>query len=149
MPDQVPQADDDVLGVSFFRTLVDGADDLSNLTLTRTFFGRSEVNGAVFRNTDFTESNLCWNDFTDVDFTAAQLIRCDMRASMFTRVRFVSADLSGADMRQSSYENCVFDNASMAGTVLTSAQRKQITLSARQRAEATWNDDDGPEPNGG
>ena len=149
MPSRLPQSDDEVLGVSFFRTLLEGTDDLSNLTLPRTFFGRSEIAGTAFRNTDLTESNLCWNDFSDVDFTGAQLARSDLRASLFARVKFVSADLSNADLRQSTFEECVFKNASMAGTVLTSAQGRRMALSDRQRGEIAWTDDDGPEPMGG
>src|ERR1043165_7637704 len=61
--DRLPRPDDEApLGVSFFRTFVGEGDDLSNLFLPHTFFGRSEINNAFFRNTDFTESNLCWND---------------------------------------------------------------------------------------
>ena len=149
MPDRVPRADDEVPGVSFFRTRVDATDDLSNLTLARTFFGRSEIDGTPFRNTDLTESNLCWNDFTDVDFTHARLARSDLRASLFTRVRFVGADLSNADLRQSTFDACVFTDASMAGVVLTPAQGRTMPLSRRQRDEIAWTQDDGPEPAGG
>jgi hypothetical protein len=61
LPDHLPRPDDEEpLGVSFFRTFVGERDDLSNLFLPHTFFGRSEINDAVFRNTDFTESNFCW-----------------------------------------------------------------------------------------
>ena len=149
LPDRMPRADDEVLGVSFFRTLLEGADDLTNLTLPRTFFGRSEISKTSFRNTDLTESNLCWNDFKDVDFTEASLARSDLRASLFTRVRFSSADLSNADMRQSTFEYCVFTEATMAGTVLTPAQGKRLALSSKQRAEVAWTGDEGPEPPGG
>lgn len=70
IPHNVPQYDDaEPLGVSFFRTFVGEGDDLSNLPLPRTFFGRAEINQATFCNTDFTESNLSWNDFLEVDFT--------------------------------------------------------------------------------
>ena len=149
LPDRMPRADDEVLGVNFFRTLLECADDLTNLTLPRTFFGRSEINRTSFRNTDLTESNLCWSDFKDVDFTDASLARSDLRASLFNRVRFDSADLSNADLRQSSFEHCVFTDATMAGTVLAPAQGKRLSLSAKQKAEIAWTDDEGPEPPGG
>src|SRR5689334_22012247 len=68
MPKRMPRYDDERLGVAFFRTFVGEHDDLSNLTLPRTYFGRSEINDALFCNTDLTESSLCWNDFIDVDF---------------------------------------------------------------------------------
>jgi hypothetical protein len=54
MPSRQPRHDDDELGVSFFRTRVEG--DLSNLTIPRTFFGRSEIIEASFCGTDLTES---------------------------------------------------------------------------------------------
>src|SRR6267378_5141446 len=100
LPDHLPRSgDEEPLGVSFFRTFIGEGDDLSNLFLPHTFFGRSEVNDATFRNTDFTESNLCWNDFVDVDFTDATLADSDIRASLFQRVRFVRTDLRCADLR--------------------------------------------------
>lgn len=67
IPDHRPQCDDEApLGVSFFRTFV-GQDieqgdedvshrDLENLTLPRTFFGKSNVQHVSFRNTDLSES---------------------------------------------------------------------------------------------
>lgn len=149
LPDGMPQADDEVLGVSFFRTLLDEEDDLVNLTLPRTFFGRSEIKRSSFHNTDLTESNLCWNDFEDVNFTDAILVRADLRASSFTRVSFDTADLSNADLRQSNFEHCTFTNATMTGTVLTAEQGALLRLSAKQRAEIVWTEDDGPEPLGG
>ena len=149
MLDHLPQADDENHGVSFFRTFVGKGDNLSNLTLPRTFFGRSEINNALFQNTDFTESNLCWNDFTDVDFTNAILARCDLRASVFDRVKFVSADLTNADMRQSSFTSCEFTDAHMSGAVLTQEQGNKLHLSGKQRAEIAWAKEDGPEPSGG
>ncbi len=149
MPDHLPQYDDEELGVSFFKTFVGEGDDLGNLTLPRTFFGRSEINDARFVNTDFTESNLCWNDFFNVDFTNAILARSDLRASTFVRVKFVSADLSHADMRMSSFENCDFERATMAGAVLTVEQGARLALSDIQRAQIAWTNDEGPEPGGG
>jgi BTB/POZ domain-containing protein KCTD9 len=67
----MPQDDDEgEPGVSFFRTYVGGDNaGLRNLTLPRTFFGQSEIRDVDFSNTDFTESNLCWNDFIDANFT--------------------------------------------------------------------------------
>ncbi len=149
IPDRVPRYDDDTLGVSFFRTVVGEGDDLSNLTLPRTFFGRSEVNNARFLNTDFTESCMCWNDFIDVDFSHAVLARCDMRASSFDGVKFVGADLRQADMRHADFENCDFSGAAMAGAVLTHAQGEHVSLSPAQRSEIAWTDDPGDEPDGG
>jgi hypothetical protein len=155
MPGHMPRSDDTgPLGVSFFKMFVGpdygGGDwDLSNLTLTRTFFGRSEVNSVLFKNTDLTESNLCWNDFINVDFTDAVLAQSDLRASVFTCVRFVRTDLRGVDMRHSSFENCDFDDALLMGAVLTAEQGSKMTLSDQQCEQIAWTDEQGPEPIGG
>ena len=150
MPGHLPRPDDEgPLGVSFFRTFVGGGDDLSNLFLPRTFFGRSEINNAAFRNTDLTESNLCWNDFVDVDFTDAVLVGCDMRASRFQRVKFVRTDLRRADLRRSTFEGCTFEWALMEGAILTQKQKLTMRLSQSQIDDVAWSDDDGNDPDGG
>src|SRR5262245_66315966 len=78
-PDHMPWPDDEPpLGLSFFRTAVE-SEDLSGMTLQRTFFNRSEVSGTSFRGSDLTESFLCWNDFVSVDFSEAVLARADLR----------------------------------------------------------------------
>jgi uncharacterized protein YjbI with pentapeptide repeats len=154
LPPRMPQYDDEVLAVSFFRTFV-GPDnegdtfDLANLTLPRTFFGRSEIRSTSFENSDLHESNLCWNDFVDVSFVRADLSRSDMRASIYERVRFNHAVLSFADLRRSTFDDCDFTDAIMVGAVLTRRQSGEVTLSSQQRAEIAWADDDGPEPSGG
>jgi uncharacterized protein YjbI with pentapeptide repeats len=145
----VPQYDDEEpLGVNFFRMMLEG-DDLSSLSLPRTFFGRSELTNLSFHNTDLSESNLCWNDFIGANFSSALLVRCDIRASAFSDSSFSSADLSGADLRQSSFDGCDFTGARMSGAVLTVAQGAELALSDEQRSEISWADDDGPEPGGG
>ncbi len=150
MPDHVPQYDDEgPLGVEFFRTFIGDGCDLSNLTLPRTFFGRSEISDVCFRNTDLSESNLCWNDFKNVDFSEAVLTRCDIRASIFNRVKFVNAELSGADLRHSEFKACDFNGAIMDGTVLTKAQEGRLQLSDEQRSKIKWASNAGPEPGGG
>lgn len=149
LPDRMPHPEDSLLGVSFFRTLLEDADDLCNLTLPGSFFGRGEIRRSSFRNTDLSASFMCWNDFNEVDFTDAVLAGADLRASRFVRVRFDSADLSGADLRQSGVEHCVFTKATMYDTVLTHAQGTRLVLSAAQRARIAWTDHDGPEPPGG
>ena len=148
IPQRKPRYDDDeTLGVSFFRTRVVG--DLSDLTLPRTFFGRSEIKGASFRGTDLRESRLCWNDFIDVDFSETILSDADLRASLFERVSFAGTDLRFADLRRSTFTNCVFDRASMKGTILTRRLGKTLALSGSQLSEINWTDDDGEEPVGG
>ncbi len=149
LPDHLPRPDDEEpLGVSFFRTFVGEGDDLSDLFLPHTFFGRSEINDAAFRNTDFTQSNLCWNDFVDVDFTDAILAGSDMRASQFRHVKFVGTDLRGADLRRSTFEGCIFEDALMKGAIVTPNQKVMMGLSNSQIEEVVWSEDEGDEPEG-
>jgi hypothetical protein len=149
MPDRMPRHDDaEPSGVSFFRTLVSEA-DLSNLTLPRTYFGRSKIERVSFQNADLTESNLSWNDLLHVDFSAAALIRSDLRRSLFDRVKFTGADMRGADLRGSSFKHCIFDHAIMDGAILARAQVSQISMSGVQKAAVDWRNNDGPEPGGG
>jgi uncharacterized protein YjbI with pentapeptide repeats len=148
IPKRKPRRDDDEpRGVSFFHTRV--GDDLRGLTLPRTFFGRSEIKGASFHGTDLRESNLCWNDFVDVDFSQTVLSNSDLRASLFERVSFAEADLGCADLRRSTFADCTFDRASMKGTILTRRQGETLSLSASQLSEINWADDEGDEPDGG
>jgi BTB/POZ domain-containing protein KCTD9 len=149
LPAQMPSpGDDGPLGVSFFRTGV-WEDALDNLTLPRTFFGRSEVSEISFRNTDLSESWLCWNDFIEVDFTEANLSRCDLRASLFQEVKFVRTDLSGTDLCQSEFTDCDFTEANMQKTRLTRGQGDELRLSDVQRREIDWQEEEGEEPAGG
>jgi uncharacterized protein YjbI with pentapeptide repeats len=150
MPKRLPRYDDaEPLGVNVFRTRLAGPLDLSDLSLPRTFFGRSEINGVSFRNSDLHESNLCWNDLVEVDFTEADLRHSDMRSSLFNGVRFVAANLENADLRRSSFVDCIFEGAIMRGTALTHQQAERLRLSKTQRDEIAWHEDDGPEPEGG
>src|SRR6202011_6251696 len=99
MPERLPQYDDkEPLGFNVFRTRLSDALDLSALSLPRTFFGRSEINRVSFRNTDLHESNLCWNDFLETDFTGADLARSDIRSSLFRRVMFLNTNLAASDL---------------------------------------------------
>ncbi|MBI1248264.1 pentapeptide repeat-containing protein [bacterium] len=149
MPDHLPQYDDEEpLGVSFFRTFAN-EDVLENLTIPRTFFGRSEMRAISFLNSDLSESNLCWNDFIEVNFECADLGKCDMRASLFEDVRFVRANLCGADLRQSTFDSCDFTEAAMKGAKLTRKQAEDIRFSDEQRGMIDWQDSEGEEPPGG
>lgn len=147
LPDRMPRHDDEEFGVSFFRTEVRD-EDLSNLTLPRTFFGRSEIVGVSFHNTDLSESNLCWNDFEAVDFSTASLAGCDARSSAFVRTDFRGADLGGADLRRSAFEDCRFEGARMDGVLLTRGQIPPAALSKIQASVIRWSAE-GPEPDGG
>ena len=137
---RMPSYDDrEPLGVSFFRCLHADA-DLSNLSLPRTFFGRSSLERVNFQNTDLSESRMCWNDFRDCDFSRADLTGCDMRASVFTNCRFTLALLCRAEMRGADFSHCVFSDADMAGAKLTYLERLALRLSPEQKAavECCW-----------
>ena len=150
IPDHRPQIDQDPLGVTFFRTFVGvGEYDLENLTLPRTFFGRSEIERVSFKNTDLSESNLCWNDFNEVNFTDADRSGCDIRASFFSEIDFVRTDLRNADFRRSNFEACDFTDADMRGAQLTREQAELILLSDQQQQVIDWQESDGEEPPGG
>jgi uncharacterized protein YjbI with pentapeptide repeats len=148
MPARKPAFDDEELGVSFFRTEMAEV-SLEDLTLPRTFFGRSEIREVTFRNTDLSESNLCWNDFMKVDFSDACLAGSDMRASLYEEVSFRRADLSRADLRHSKFERCDFSDASMAGAVVGRDQVAALNLSAAQSRMLDLRANEGPEPDGG
>ena len=155
MPSQLPGVQDkNPLGIYFFRTLVGEEEeglieDMSNMTLIRTFFGRTEVRQTSFKSTDLSESYLCWNNFIQVDFTKTILSRSDLRASFYDHVLFVQTDLSGADLRHSAFDACDFTHAVMKGVKLTYEQGSLLNLSESQRQEIDWQDDDGEEPEGG
>lgn len=148
LPAHSPQYDDDKLGVSFFRTLLQDV-QLNSLTLPRTFFGRSKIRSVSFRDTDLSESTACWNDFIDVDFTGADLSNSDLRASIFQRVSFRDAVLRGADLRHASFEGCTFSGADLTGAKVTRSFSWFFRLSVHQRRTVDWKNDPGPEPDGG
>jgi BTB/POZ domain-containing protein KCTD9 len=149
MPDHLPQNDDrEPLGVNFFRTRLETA-HLDNLTLRRTFFGRSEIQGTSFVNTDLAQSNLCWNDFISVDFSDASLESSDLRCSTFSQVRFVRTNLIKVDLRRSSFESCIFDLAHVTGAIAHESQKASLRLSAAQANDIVWTKDEGDEPGGG
>jgi BTB/POZ domain-containing protein KCTD9 len=149
-PERMPRHDDEhPFGFSAFRVRLDDALDLSDLSLPRSFFGRSEINRVSFRNTDLHQSNLCWNDFLGTDFTGADLARSDMRSSIFQRVAFVNANLDGADLRGSSFIGCNFEGATMRGAALAREQSATVHLSEAQNLAVDWHEDSGPYPAGG
>ncbi len=168
LPDRRPEAGDDLpFGVRFFRTWVGNgkpfglqASDpdfkwdreehhLQNLTLPRTFFGRSEISRISFKNTDLSESTLCWNDFIEVDFTDVDLSQSDLRASLFTRTIFVGANLRNADLRRSTFKECGFARADLQGSKLTREQGQALPLSVAQKQVIDWQESTGDEPAGG
>jgi len=147
LPKRRPCYDDpEPLGLEFFRTRVSD-DRFENLTLPRTFFGRSEIRDMSFGGTDLSESTLCWNDFIAVDFSDCDLSNSDLRAALFEKVNFSRANLSQADLRRSQFQSCDFSGANLRGAKLTRSQRLQ--LSPSQKREVDWQGSEGDEPGGG
>jgi uncharacterized protein YjbI with pentapeptide repeats len=148
LPQRPPRHDDEVLGVSFFRTLLDSA-KLEHLTLPRTYFGRSEIRASSFQDSDFSESTANWNDFLDVNFNSAHLSRCDFRSCVFQNVNFCGTQLTDADFRHCSFTNCDFTDADLTNTKFTKAATASLKFSASQQQTIAWQANDGEEPEGG
>jgi len=148
MPAKPPGYADEGLGVNFFRTAL-VAVKLNNLTLPRTFFGRSEIRDSSFHNTDLTGSTANWNDFIQVDFNAADLSQCDFRACLLEQVKFTDACLAETDFRYCGFRDCDFSGAEMSGTKLTRKAGTVLRLSPERQAVIDWQEEDGEEPAGG
>ena len=136
------------LGLTFYKTLLTG-NDIENMNIPRTYIGHAEVGPISFRNTNLSESTLCWNDFIGVDFADADLSKCDLRATVFQDVNLENADLSNADLRRSTFENCNFKTAKMSGTKVARSQSRSLPLSEEQIEEIDWQEHEGEEPEGG
>ncbi len=145
-PDQRPShADEEPLGVSFFRTQLDAA-ELEDLTLPRTFFGNSQLKTISFQNSDLSESTLTECDLNTVDFSDADLSDSVLCGSRFKKVTFARSDLRGADLRDAEFENCDFADANLQGTKLTAEQcrkrlfgkKRQVRLTAEQLEQVDW-----------
>ena len=168
LPDRSPQHDDDDISSGFrlFRTWLGSGEpfglepppdydnkiqesDCENLTLPRTFFGRCEISRISFKNTDLSESTLCWNDFIEVNFTDADLSECDLRASLYERTLFVRTNLRKADLRWSTFKESDFTGVDLRGTKLTHERGEALDLSAQQRQVIDWQESEGEEPPGG
>lgn len=149
LPDAMPKYDDeDPCGFSVFRM---GLEDmkLNDLDMRRTFFAKSELARCSFKNTNLEESNLCWNDFIEVDFSGANLSNSDLRASIYESVNFSGSNLSGADLRRADFTNCNFTDAIMIGTMLTKPYSTELPISNEQKLQISWQDSEGDEPGGG
>jgi BTB/POZ domain-containing protein KCTD9 len=148
LPEKPPRYDDEILGVEFFRTCVENA-RLENLTIPRTYFSRSEIRNSSFAGSDLSESVANWNDFNDVNFSYTDLSRFDFRGCSLVQVRFQGADLRNADLRRCDFEHCDFMAADLTGTKLTREAGESLILSDQQRQGVDWQDEDGPDPDGG
>jgi BTB/POZ domain-containing protein KCTD9 len=144
--------DEGPLGFHYYKHHVEDA-DLANLTLPRTFFGRSGLHGVRYRNTDLSRSWMCWNDFIDCDFSGANLSGCQMRSSIFRRCKFVGTNLKRADLRGSTIEGCDFTHALLNGARADEFYAGEFELyqrlSEKQRKVMQWSEEPGPEPDGG
>ena len=131
--------DEEPLGLSFFRTRVED-ESFDNFSMPRTFFGRSQINSCTLRNADLSQSNLCWNDFLDVDFSLADLRGADLRCSIFKRVKFQNTDLRSADLRRAGFIDCDFKDAQLEGTRLTrfQIQRLKLALAQKRVIKKSW-----------
>jgi uncharacterized protein YjbI with pentapeptide repeats len=79
--------EEEPIGLSFFR--VERRDkNLSDLTMPRTYIGRSEFSSVTFNNSDLSDSLCCWDTFSDCDFSDSDLSFADLRASVFERCCF-------------------------------------------------------------
>ena len=148
MPQAIPKHDDEVLGVNFFRTGIENA-RLENLTIPKTFFGRSELREVSFADSDLSESNLCWNDFISVSFRACLLSRSDLRASIYEKCDFTNCDVSGSDLRRASFKSCIFEGTIFNGALLPERLKTECGFSVDQIAKVRWTQDEGGEPEGG
>jgi uncharacterized protein YjbI with pentapeptide repeats len=148
IPERPPRYDDEVLGLSFFRTWVEEA-ALENLTIPRTYFSRSKISKTSFIGTDMTESVANWNDFEDVDLSSSDLTGVDFRACTLRRVRFDNALMTNADLRFCEFEECTFVGADLTGAKITREAGVLLGLSPEQHEQVSWQEDDGPEPEGG
>jgi len=156
VPESMPNYDDEVLGVEFFRTEVEDA-DYSFLTLPRTFFGRSELKKVNYQNSDLSESRMCWNDFIECDFSNADLSKCDMRSPNFENCNFSGANLKEADLRCAGMTNCNFTGADVTDVQALPAHHLyhrnvgsiEALLTDEQCVSIDWTDDAGEEAPGG
>ena len=153
-----PRHDDDELGPSIFRLLVEDV-DLSNLTVPGLFIGRSDLRRISFRGSDLHFAALNWSDVAECDFSGADLSGSDLRACRFVRCQFRGTDLTRADLRGSTFEGCAFEDAAMQGAILRrrpallgllrlGSDQESLPLSPAQRAAISWSADE-DEPGGG
>lgn len=148
VPPRKPRFDDETLGFSFFKEGLSD-EDLNGLELPRTFFGRSCIERISLRFTNLCQSNLCWNDFVDCDFSAADLTDSDLRASLFERCRFDGAVLVRADLRLSTFVECRFVDADLTDARLTLSQKNRLPLTPAQQNSVVWKLRAGAHPSGG
>ncbi len=148
MPQRPPRHDDEILGMSFFRTML-AESRIEHMTLPRVFFCRSEIRATSFQGSDLSESTANWNDFVDIDFSEADISRSDFRGCNFERVRFNGAKLVGVDFRHCRFAKCDFNGADVSAAKFTRNTGLSLRLSSEQMQVVDWQTNDGEVPDGG
>ncbi|HEY9713800.1 MAG TPA: pentapeptide repeat-containing protein [Chroococcales cyanobacterium] len=148
VPIKMPRFDDEELGFQFFKEFAEHL-NLDNLSLPKTYVGRSELKLITFINTDLSSSSMCWNDFIACDFSDADLSNSDLRFAIFAGCKFDGAHLSGTDLRGSTFVTCSFGGATMNNATVETDNALRADLSEDQIKAITWAPDAGPEPDGG
>jgi hypothetical protein len=115
--DRVPRHDDEVLGPSIFRTLVEDV-SLDGLSLPGLYVARSNVRRVSFTGSELRFAAFNWNGISDCNFEGADLAGADLRACVFERCLFRGANLAKADLRCSNFKGCRFDDANLEGALL-------------------------------
>lgn len=149
--EMMPNFDDEELRLSYFSYRLENANN-GDLTMPRTFFGRSGFIRVRFANSDLSQSRMCWNDFEECDFSSTDLSGCDMRASKFINCSFIGANLANADLRRSFFKECDFTDADLTNAIVEDEDAEgcvQDWLAKEQCDQIAWADDEGPEPPGG
>jgi uncharacterized protein YjbI with pentapeptide repeats len=148
LPDSQPRHDDAAgRGIRFVNTVL-AHRRLENLTLPRTFFGRSEIRRMSFKGSDLSGATANWNDFVQVNFSGADFSGSDLRACLFERVRFVGASLAGVDFRYCGFKRCDFKDADLTDAKLTRKAGAALRLTPEQQSVIDWQAEDGIEPEG-
>ncbi len=143
-----PAYDDEELGPSLFRTLVEEF-TVENLTLPGFFIGRSEIRQLAMRNCDLRLSCFCWNDFFSCSFANSILQATDFRDSNYLRCDFTDTDLREADLRRTFFEQCDFSGANLTGAIAIPNFASMVNLTEEQHHQIQWTEDAGsPAPGG-
>lgn len=114
-------------------------------TMRRTKFYAAQLDQTIFTS-DFLRSRLgglnkgqailgfSSSDFSEADFTYAEIKNCDFRSTFFARSRFLVAKIHGTDFSGSDLSNAYFTGASISGCDFTEAK---LSGSSFDRANIT------------
>jgi hypothetical protein len=105
--------------------------DCRNMDLRSVHFGtvnctRTKFNGAIFKNSSFSEANLSHCSFANAVFTDCEFVGADLDYANFTGTVFISCDLTGLK----SAENTIFVSAinrrTIFGDAISEEQREDL-----------------------